>query len=78
MADTQMRQSEAILALVDSETGQALRTDLEGQGWHSILTNSAAPIAKLLRVTSLLLAALISKSWLLDGLDSIIPIRPAT
>jgi DNA-binding NtrC family response regulator len=49
MADTQISQSEAILALVDSETGQALRTDLEDQGWHSILTNSAAPVRKLLR-----------------------------
>ena len=35
--------------MADSGTGQELRQLLDDRGWHSILTNSAAPVKKLLK-----------------------------
>jgi DNA-binding NtrC family response regulator len=40
---------EAVVAVTDPTTAQALRAELEALGWRSILTNSVGPVRKLLK-----------------------------
>lgn len=40
---------DALIVTADSDMGQTLRSELEAQGWKTILTNSIGPVPKLLR-----------------------------
>ena len=40
---------DALIVSADPDMGQALRSELEAQGWKTILTNSVGPVPKLLR-----------------------------
>ena len=47
MADASRK--DALIVTADPDTGQALRSELEAQGWKTVLTNSIGPVPKLLR-----------------------------
>ena len=47
MADTSRK--DALIVSADPDMGQTLRSELESQGWKTILTNSFGPVPKLLR-----------------------------
>jgi DNA-binding NtrC family response regulator len=49
MAETQPNKGGALVIASEQELGQTLRTELEGQGWQTIVTNSVAPARKLLK-----------------------------
>ena len=40
---------DALIVTADPDMGQALRSELEAQGWKTVLTNSVGPVPKLLR-----------------------------
>ena len=40
---------DALIVTADPEMGQSLRSELEAQGWKTVLTNSVGPVPKLLR-----------------------------